>query len=110
MTVTVAPALKSKRGHESGPEWLELRLYVAGQTPKSLRAIDNLQRICDEELTGRYHIEIVDLVEHPQLARDAQIIAVPTLVRQRPQPLRKILGDLSDTAKVLVGLQIVSSS
>ena len=110
MTVGTAPVHSPNSGHESDPERWELCLYVAGQTPKSLRAIDNLQRICDEELPGRYHIEIIDLVENPQLARDAQIIALPTLVRQMPQPLRKILGDLSDTARVLLGLQVVSSS
>jgi circadian clock protein KaiB len=89
---------------------LVLRLYVAGQTPKSLRAIDNLQRICKEELVGRYHVEIIDLVQHPQRARDDEIIAVPTLVRQLPRPLRKIIGDLSDTSKVLVGLQVAPAS
>ena len=88
------------------PEGLVLRLYVAGQTPKSLRAIDNLQRICETELVGQYDIEIIDLVQDPRRARDDEIIAVPTLVRQVPRPLRRIIGDLSDTSKVLVGLQI----
>jgi len=110
MTVTVGPAGTKRRGRSSGPEPLVLRLYVAGQTPKSLRAIDNLQRICEDELVGRYHIEIIDLVQHPQRARDDEIIAVPTLVRQLPRPLRKIIGDLSDTSKVLVGLQLAPSS
>ncbi|MGD0195515.1 MAG: circadian clock KaiB family protein [Candidatus Dormibacteria bacterium] len=109
MTVTVEPARIKRNGRSSEPEKLVLRLYVAGQTPRSLRAIDNLQRICEDELVGRYHIEIIDLVQHPQRAREDEIIAVPTLVRQLPRPLRKIIGDLSDTSKVLVGLQIAPS-
>lgn len=87
-------------------ERFELRLYVAGYSPKSLRAIDNLRAICDEHLAGRFAIEVVDLLEQPQLARGDEIIAVPTLVRRLPEPIRKIIGDLSDTAGVLVGLQI----
>ena len=83
-----------------------LRLYVAGQSPKSVRAVENLRRVCDEHLSGRYEIELVDLLENPQLARSDQIIAVPTLVRKLPEPLRRIIGDLSDTEKVLVGLQL----
>ncbi len=86
-------------------EW-ELRLYVAGQTPHSLAAMENLRKICDEHLPGKFHIEIVDLLVHPQLSRDDQILAVPTLVRRLPPPLRKIIGDLSDTERVLVGLQL----
>ena len=85
----------------------ELRLYVAGQTPRSLRAIANLRRICEEHLPGRYRIEVIDLVANPTLAKGDQIIAVPTLVRRLPEPIRKIIGDLSDTERVLVGLQIV---
>ena len=84
----------------------ELRLYVAGQSPTCVRAIDNLRQVCDEHLAGRFHIEIVDLLVHPQLARGNEIIAVPTLVRRLPEPIRKIIGDLSDTEKVLVGLQL----
>jgi circadian clock protein KaiB len=84
-----------------------LRLYVAGQTPKALRAFANLQRICEEHLAGRYEIEVIDLLEHPQLARGDEIIAVPTLVRQLPEPITKIIGDLSDTERVLVGLQLM---
>jgi circadian clock protein KaiB len=110
MTVTVETGRANSGRRGSDPERLVLRLYVAGQTPKSLRAIDNLQRICEDELVGRYHIEIIDLVQHPQRARDDEIIALPTLVRQVPRPLRKIIGDLSDTSKVLVGLQIVPAS
>ena len=89
-----------------GPEPFQLRLYVAGQTPKCIRAIENLQGVCEEHLAGRYTIEVVDLLEHPQLARGDQIIAVPTLVRTLPEPIRRIIGDLSDTEKVLVGLQL----
>lgn len=90
-----------------GDEGWELRLYVAGQTTKSLKAFANLQRLCDEHLSGKYRIEVIDLMEHPQLARGDEIIAVPTLVRKLPEPMRKIIGDLSDTSKVLVGLQLL---
>jgi circadian clock protein KaiB len=84
----------------------ELRLYVAGQTPRSLAAFANLKRICEEHLAGRYNIEVVDLMKHPQLAAGDQILAIPTLVRKLPQPLRKIVGDLRDTERALVGLQL----
>ena len=87
----------------------DLRLYVAGQTPKSLRAIANLHHICDAQLPGRHQIEVIDLMAHPQRARADEIIAIPTLVRQLPQPLRKIIGDLSDTAKVLAGLNVTAA-
>jgi len=83
-----------------------LRLYVAGQTPKCIRAFDNLKRICEEYLADRYHIEMVDLVQNPQLARGDQILAVPTLVRRLPEPIKKIIGDLSNTERVLVGLDL----
>lgn len=83
-----------------------LRLYVVGTSPKSQRAIDNLKHACDHYLAGRYTIEVVDLLEHPQLAADDQILAVPTLVRRLPPPIRKMVGDLSDTERLLVGLQI----
>lgn len=92
--------------HESHSHLYELRLYVAGQTPKSLAAFANLKRICEEHLAGRYRIEVVDLLQHPQLAQGDQILAIPTLVRKLPQPLRKIIGDLSNTERVLVGLDI----
>ncbi len=85
----------------------ELRLYVAGQTPRSLAAIANLKRFCEEHLAGRYMIEVIDLVETPRLARDHQIIAIPTLVRKLPPPVRKIIGDLSNSERVLVGLDLV---
>ena len=87
-------------------EHFELRLYVAGQTPKAVRAIVNLQRICDEHLEGRYTIEVVDLLKDPQLGRGDQILAVPTLVRRLPEPMKKIIGDLSNTERVLVGLDL----
>jgi len=84
----------------------QLRLYVAGQTPKSLTAFSNLKKICEDHLRGRYRIEVVDLVEQPQLSKGDQILAIPTLVRKLPQPMRKIIGDLSDTERVLVGLDL----
>ena len=87
-------------------EYYNLRLYVAGQTPKSLQAFANLKRICEEHLEGRYHIEVVDLLENPQLAKGDQILAIPTLVRKLPEPIRKIIGDLSNTERVLVGLDL----
>lgn len=90
-------------------EW-ELRLYVAGQSPRSRIALANLKRICEEHLEGRYRLEVVDLIENPRLAREDQIVAVPTLVRRLPPPLRKIIGDLSDTRAALVGLQLVPAS
>lgn len=83
-----------------------LRLYVAGQTPRSLTAFKNLKDICEEYLKGEYHIEVIDLMENPTLARGDQILAIPTLVRKLPQPIRKIIGDLSNTERVLVGLDI----
>lgn len=84
----------------------QMRLYVAGQTPKSLTAFANLKKICEEHLKGRYSIEVIDLLERPQLSRGDQILAIPTLVRKLPQPVRKIIGDLSDTDRVLVGLDL----
>lgn len=85
-----------------------LRLYVAGQSPKSLRAFVNLTELCEEHLPGRHEIEVIDLMEHPGLARSDDILAIPTLVRRLPAPLRKIIGDLSDTERVLVGLRLQS--
>jgi len=84
-----------------------LRLYVAGQTPKSIAALANLKRLCEEHLAGRYHIEIVDLQKQPHLARRDEIVAIPTLVRQLPPPIRKIIGDLSNQQKVLLGLDVL---
>jgi len=86
-----------------------LSLYVAGDTPKSRTALSNLKKICAEHLDGRYRIKVIDLLENPKLARDHQILALPTLVRQLPQPIRKIIGDLSNTERVLVGLGIEST-
>jgi len=84
----------------------ELRLYVAGQTPRSLTAFANLKQICEGHLKGRYRIQVIDLVEKPQLSKGDQILAIPTLVRKLPEPVRKIIGDLSDTERVLVGLDL----
>ena len=92
-----------------GPIYL-LRLYVAGQTPKSVLAFTNLKQICEEHLLGRYEIEIIDLLENPQLARGDQILAVPTLVRRLPEPIKKIIGDLSNTERALVGLDLRPAS
>jgi circadian clock protein KaiB len=88
------------------PEKWELRLYTAGQTPKSLAALNNLKRLCEEHLAGRYTLEIVDLLKNPRLAKEDEIVAIPTLVRKLPDPIRKIIGDLSDTERALVGLQL----
>ena len=90
-------------------QWV-LRLYVAGQTPKSLTAFANLKKICAEHLRNKYRIDVIDLLENPQLARGDQILAVPTLVRNLPEPMRKIIGDLSNTEKVLVGLDLRARS
>lgn len=90
------------------PETWRLRLYTAGQTPKSLTAIRNLKRVCEEHLSGRYELEVIDLLKNPRLAKDHQIVAIPTLVRDLPNPIRKIIGDLSDTERTLVGLDLVA--
>ena len=89
-------------------EMWELRLYVAGKSPKSLLAIANLQRICKENLGGRYRIEVIDLVEQPHIARKDQIIAVPTLIKKLPLPFKQIIGDLSNLEKVLHGLELIN--
>lgn len=89
----------------SAEKW-NLRLYTAGQSPKSLAALANLKRVCEEHLAGRYSIEVVDLLKNPRLAKDDQIVAIPTLVRKLPEPLRRLVGDLSDTERTLVGLQL----
>jgi circadian clock protein KaiB len=89
----------------AGEKW-NLRLYTAGQSPKSLAALDNLKRMCEQHLAGRYTIEVVDLLKNPRLAKDDQIVAIPTLVRKLPEPLRRIVGDLSDTERALVGMQL----
>jgi circadian clock protein KaiB len=87
-------------------DFYDLRLYVAGQTPKSVSALANLKRFCEEHLAGKYRIEVIDLVENPKLARGDQILAIPTLVRRLPEPIRKIIGDLSNKERVVVGLDI----
>jgi circadian clock protein KaiB len=92
--------------NDRGAEKWNLRLYTAGQSPKSLAALVNLKRVCDEHLAGRYTIEVVDLLKNPRLAKDDQIVAIPTLVRKLPEPLRRLVGDLSDTERTLVGLQL----
>jgi len=101
---TSSTARKARAG-AGKPEW-QLKLYVAGNTAKSIAALDNLKRLCEEHLQGRYSIEVVDLLVNPQLAAGDQILAVPTLVRKFPEPIRKIIGDLSNEQRVLVGLDV----
>jgi circadian clock protein KaiB len=96
---------KVRNQPQAEAEW-ELRLYVAGQSRKSLTALTNLRKVCDEHLPGKYRIEVIDLVQNPQLAAGDQIVAIPTLVRKLPQPIRKIVGDLSNTERTLVGLDL----
>jgi circadian clock protein KaiB len=98
--------MKNGKAKEDGVDFWELRLYVAGQTPKSLAAFANLKKICEEHLAGKYRIEIIDLLKNPTLAKGDQILAIPTLVRKLPEPVRKIIGDLSNTERVLVGLDL----
>lgn len=102
---TTATPRHAKSPTEALPKW-DLRLYVAGPTPKSITALRNLQRLCEEHLAGQYRIEVIDLMKSPQLAQGDQILAVPTLVRKLPEPIRKIIGDLSNTEKVLIGLDL----
>lgn len=101
------PAGPAASGHaiEVAAEF-ELRLYVAGQTPRSVQAFANLKKLCEDHLAGRYRLEVIDLLERPQLARGDQILALPTLVRRLPEPIKKIIGDLSNTERVLVGLDV----
>lgn len=99
------PAKKSPRRPRRPVEW-QLRLYIAGRTEKAMAALENLKRICAEHLEGRYSIEVIDLLENPRLARDDQILAIPTLVRKLPEPLRKIVGDLSNREKMVVGFDL----
>ena len=108
---TKTKRLKKERG---GPEgevktW-ELRLYVAGQTPKSMAAFSNLKKLCEEHLQGQYRIEVIDLLENPLLAKGDQILAIPTLVRKLPEPIKKIIGDLSNKERVLVGLNLIPAA
>jgi circadian clock protein KaiB len=102
----IKPKLTALPRLKAAPKTWELRLYVAGQTPKSLTAFANLKRICEEHLAGQYHIEIIDLLKSPQLAGDDQILAIPTVIRKLPAPLRRIIGDLSNTERALVGLDL----
>jgi circadian clock protein KaiB len=95
-----------KDNHKEDTEIWRLRLYVAGQTPKSLAAFANLKKICEEHMAGKYQIEVIDLLENPTLAKGDQILAIPTLVRRLPEPVKKIIGDLSNTERVLVGLDL----
>lgn len=100
MTIDEQPSADSVE-----PEW-ELRLYVAGQTPKSMAALQNLTRVCEEHLSGRYRIEVIDLHQNPKLAKQDEIVAIPTLVRKLPDPIRRVIGDLSNVERTLVGLQL----
>ena len=98
----------SASGANADTNLWELRLYVAGKTAKSVAALENLKKICEQHFPGQYQIEVVDLLVHPQLAKGDQIVAIPTLVRKLPQPIRKVIGDLSNTDRALVGLQLRS--
>jgi len=99
--------IKEKKPVKTAHDMWVLRLYVAGQTPKALTAFSNLKKICEKQLKGKYSIEVIDLLKNPQLGSEDQIFALPTLVRKLPVPVRKIIGDLSDTERVLVGLNLV---
>jgi len=100
---------KSNPGKTADEKWV-LRLYVAGESPKALTALENLKKICREQLKGKYSIEVIDLLQYPQLGAEYQILALPTLVRKLPVPVRKIIGDLSNTERVLVGLDLLPES
>ena len=100
-----AEATAPMDGAEQEDSW-EMRLYVAGQTPKCVNAIVNLRKFCEEHMSGKYRIEIIDLLQNPKLARGDQIVAIPTLVRKLPEPLRRIIGDLSNTERMVVGLDL----
>ena len=100
------PATQAPSPEPGGADFWDLRLYVAGRTPRSVAALANLEKICGEHLAGKYRVEVIDLMANPQLARTDQILAIPTLVRKLPAPVRKIIGDLSQTERVLVGLDV----
>jgi circadian clock protein KaiB len=108
MKISTARRRGAASSDRSSKIW-QLRLYVAGQTFRSVTAFGNLKRICDSHLQGRYRLEVIDLLEQPHLAKGEQILAIPTLVRKLPHPMRKIIGDLSDTERVLVGLDLRAS-
>ena len=103
---TRTPRRRASGSNGQSVKLWQLRLYVAGQTPKALQAFSNLKKICEAHLKDRYRIEVIDLLEQPQLSHGDQILAIPTLVRKLPQPMRRIIGDLSDTERVLVGLDL----
>ena len=105
MSETREPQTTDAATDGTAPPW-QLRLYVAGETPRSVAALSNLRRICEEHLAGQYEIEVIDLLERPQLAQGEQIVAIPTLERRLPEPVRKIIGDLSNTERVLIGLDL----
>lgn len=107
MNKTEKPAARKSNAGTSGAAELDLRLYVAGQTARSIAALNNLEQLCETHLKGRYRIEVIDLLVNPQLSREDQIVAVPTLVRKPPGPMRKIIGDLSNSERVLAGLDLV---
>ena len=100
---------KSKARRPSQSTWT-LRLYVAGQTPRSITAFSNLKRLCEERLAGRYTIEVIDLVKNPHLAQSDQVVAIPTLVRKLPEPIKRVVGDLSNTERVLIGMDLLAVS
>lgn len=104
-----SPSARRTAARIKSDEWI-LRLYVAGQTPKSLAAFANLKRICEQHLAGRYRIEVIDLAQSPHLANHDQIVALPTLVRKLPEPIKRIIGDLSNLQRVLVGMELQPSS
>jgi circadian clock protein KaiB len=99
--------IKKEKPCKTAKDMWILRLYVAGQTPKAITAFTNLKKICEEQLDGKYSIEVIDLLKNPQLANEYQIVALPTLIRKLPVPVRKIIGDLSDTERVLIGLDLL---
>jgi circadian clock protein KaiB len=105
MSTIQQPSIDEEPAVEKPVAW-DLRLYVAGKSPRSLTAFANLKKICEKHLAGQYRIEVIDLLETPQLSRDDQIVAIPTLVRKLPAPIRRIVGDLSNTERTLVGLQL----
>ena len=107
---TKTKILKNRGESEEGVKTWELRLYVAGQTPKSMAAFSNLKKLCEERLQGQYRIEVIDLLENPALAKGDQILAIPTLVRKLPEPIKKIIGDLSNKERVLVGLNLIPTA
>jgi len=109
MSENTTPSAQESGVPGAEEKW-RLRLYVAGRSPKCIAALENLKRFCEERMPGQYEIEVVDLLENPRLAKDDQIVAIPTLVRKLPEPLRRIIGDLSNAERMLVGLDLKSRS